>query len=280
MPPCFSNVPPTFRPARTSAPGPGPATPTDSSPAASRPPSGPSSWAFRRFGAVKNPSAARFWRADHASIVPLVSLKDRGIGIPDVVTSDAHEGLKAALPATLNASPWQRCQFHLQQNARAYVPAVAMRRQVAADIRSIFNCADRAKADERLAEVAAKYRDSAFKLSEWLEDNIPEGLTVFQLPEQCRRRLRSSNMSENLNKQIKRRARPALLPEPRTAACSPPTCPGCACPRRAGEVTSRRRSRPRSPWAGGRRAGRPPRRRSARATPACRGGAAIRGPRA
>jgi len=141
----------------------------------------------------------------------LVSLKDRGIGIPDLVTSDAHEGLKAALRATLNASPWQRCQFHLQQNAQAYVPTVAMRKQVAADIRSIFNCADRAKADERLAEVAAKYRDSASKLSEWLEDNIPEGLTVFQLPEQCRRRLRTSNMSENLNKQIKRRTRVAGL---------------------------------------------------------------------
>ena len=49
----------------------------------------------------------------------IYSLKQRGIGIPDSVTSDAHEGLKAALRATLNASPWQRCQFHLQQNAQA-----------------------------------------------------------------------------------------------------------------------------------------------------------------
>ena len=54
------------------------------------------------------------------------SLKQRGIGIPDSVTSDAHEGLKAALRATLNASPWQRCQFHLQQNAQAYVPSLAI----------------------------------------------------------------------------------------------------------------------------------------------------------
>ncbi|MFM8717672.1 MAG: IS256 family transposase, partial [Spartobacteria bacterium] len=47
----------------------------------------------------------------------LSSLRERGIGTPELITSDAHEGLKAALRATLNASPWQRCQFHLQQNA-------------------------------------------------------------------------------------------------------------------------------------------------------------------
>ena len=58
----------------------------------------------------------------------LVSLKERGIGIPDSLTSDAHEGLKAALKTVFNASPWQRCQYHLQQNAQAYVPKVDMSR--------------------------------------------------------------------------------------------------------------------------------------------------------
>lgn len=141
----------------------------------------------------------------------LASLKARGIGIPDLVTSDAHEGLKAALRATLNATPWQRCQFHLQQNAQTYVPKVEMRKQVAADIRTIFNSPDLARAEERLAEVAEKYRDSASKLAAWLEDAISEGLTVFQAPEAHRRRLRTSNASENLNLQIKRRTRVAGL---------------------------------------------------------------------
>ncbi len=141
----------------------------------------------------------------------LSSLKARGIGIPDLVTSDAHEGLKAALRATINSSPWQRCQFHLQQNAQAYVPNVAMRREVAADIRSIFNCPDRPRAEERLGEIVAKYRKSAAKLAGWLENAIPEGLGVFLLPEHCRKRLRTSNMCENLNLQIKRRTRVAGL---------------------------------------------------------------------
>ena len=141
----------------------------------------------------------------------LASLKARGIGIPDLVTSDAHEGLKAALRATLGATPWQRCQFHLQQNAQAYVPNVAMRKSVAADIRSVFNCPDRAKAEERLAELVEKYRKSASRLAAWLENAIPEGLTVFQAPENHRRRLRTTNMCENLNLQIKRRTRVAGL---------------------------------------------------------------------
>jgi hypothetical protein len=64
-----------------------------------------------------------YWR------VFLSSLRERGIGIRDLVTSDAHEGLKSALKATLNTSPWQRCQFHLQQNAQAYVPKVSMRQE-------------------------------------------------------------------------------------------------------------------------------------------------------
>ena len=58
-------------------------------------------------------------------------LKKRGVGIPDSITSDAHSGLKAALKATFSASPWQRCQFHLQQNAQAYVPKESMKKEVA-----------------------------------------------------------------------------------------------------------------------------------------------------
>jgi transposase-like protein len=141
----------------------------------------------------------------------LMSLKERGIGIPDSVTSDAHEGLKAALRAAFNASPWQRCQAHLQQNAQAYVPKIQMRESVAADIRTIFNADSRALAEERLRVLTQKYAKSAPRLSDWMEQAIPEGLTIFSLPEHKRKRLRTSNMSENLNDQIKRRTKVAGL---------------------------------------------------------------------
>ena len=139
------------------------------------------------------------------------SLKQRGIGIPDSVTSDAHEGLKAALRATLNASPWQRCQFHLQQNAQAYLPSLAMRAGVARDIRSVFDSSDLPQAEARLNEIVEKYQKLAPKLASWLEGNLIEGLTVFKLPEHFRRRLRTSNMCERINREIKRRTRVAGL---------------------------------------------------------------------
>lgn len=141
----------------------------------------------------------------------LISLKERGIGIPDSLTSDAHEGLRAALKAVFNASPWQRCQYHLQQNAQAYVPKVDLRESVAADIRTIFNADSLALAEERLRVLVDKYAKSAPQLSAWMETAIPEGLTVFSLPEHKRKRLRTSNMSETLNTQIKRRTKVAGL---------------------------------------------------------------------
>ena len=137
----------------------------------------------------------------------ITTLKARGIGIPDLVTSDAHEGLKAALRATLPSTPWQRCQFHLQQNAQAYVPQLSMRASVAADIRSIFNCQDLPHAEERLAQLVVKYEKTAASLSKWMETAIPQGLAVMLLAEPLRTRLRASNMCENLNLQIKRRTR-------------------------------------------------------------------------
>jgi len=137
----------------------------------------------------------------------LVSIKKRGIGIPDSVTSDAHEGLRAALRATLNATPWQRCQFHLQQNAQAYVPSRDLKQKVGADIRAIFNAEDRARAEEKLASFVKVYAKSAPQLATWAETNLPEGFTVFGFPESARKRLRTSNMCETLNSQIKRRTR-------------------------------------------------------------------------
>lgn len=137
----------------------------------------------------------------------LAGLKERGIGIPDSVTSDAHEGLRAALRATLNSSPWQRCQFHLQQNAQAYVPTKELKLKVAADIRRIFNADDRAHAEAKLADFVKAYAKSAPRLASWAEQNIPEGLAVFSFPEASRKRLRTSNMCETLNSQIKRRTR-------------------------------------------------------------------------
>jgi transposase-like protein len=141
----------------------------------------------------------------------LASLQDRGLHGVRYVVSDDHAGLKAALQARLPGVPWQRCQFHLQQNAMQYVPKVALRKEVAADLRDVFDAPDRPEADRRLARLVTKYRKTAPKLAEWIETNVPEGLTVLILPPGHRKRMRTTNMLENLNKQIKRRTRVATL---------------------------------------------------------------------
>jgi transposase-like protein len=141
----------------------------------------------------------------------LNSLVERGMRGVEFIVSDDHAGLGAARQAIFASVPWQRCQFHLAQNAMAYVPAVGMRKDVAADIRSIFNAHDRRDAERHLQRVVKEYADSAPKLATWLEENIPAGLTVFALPASHRRKLRTTNGLERIHREIKRRTRVAGL---------------------------------------------------------------------
>ncbi len=141
----------------------------------------------------------------------LLDLKKRGLHGVEMITSDDHSGLKAALRSVFPSVPWQRCQVHLQRNAVPYVPKMDMRKKVSNDIRNIFNAPNRIEAERLLELSIEKYKESASKLSTWMETNIPEGFTVFFLPENQRKKLRSTNMVERLNREIKRRTRVATL---------------------------------------------------------------------
>lgn len=141
----------------------------------------------------------------------LQSLQQRGLCSLQLLVSDDHSGLAAARRAVFPSLPWQRCQFHLQQNAQAYVPRLQLRPQVASDIRSIFNSTDRPSAERRLKELVTAYSASAPKLSAWMETAIPQGLTVFAFPSAHQRRLRTSNPLERVNQEIKRRTRVASI---------------------------------------------------------------------
>jgi len=137
----------------------------------------------------------------------LKSLKDRGLSGIKLIISDDHQGLGAARRAVFGSVPWQRCQFHLQQNAGAYLPKQSMRLEVAADIRSIFNAPDRKTAEELLQSAIQKYAVSAPRLSAWLEDNLSEGFSVFDFPLEHRKTIRTTNSLERINKEIRRRTR-------------------------------------------------------------------------
>jgi putative transposase len=148
----------------------------------------------------------------------LQGLVARGLCGVRLVVSDAHEGLKAARMAVLGGVPWQRCQFHLQQNASAYVPRQDMKAQVAADIRAIFDAQDRAEADALLKRAVQKYEVTAPRLSAWLEENLPEGLSVFAFPAPHRRLLRTTNGVERVNREVRRRTQVASI-FPNEASC-------------------------------------------------------------
>jgi len=145
------------------------------------------------------------WRAFFQSLV------QRGLCGAQFIVSDDHPGLGAARQAVFGAVTWQRCQFHLQQNAQAYVLRLEQRKEVAHAIRSVFDSPSRPAAEIRLKEIVAHHAKSSPKLSAWMEENLPQGLTVFALPLAHQKRLRTSNGLERVNQELKRRTRVARV---------------------------------------------------------------------
>lgn len=141
----------------------------------------------------------------------LQSLQQRGLHGLQFIVSDDHPGLGTARTAVFPSVPWQRCQFHLQQNAQAYVPRLEQRAPVAEAIRTVFNSPDQPSAEARLKELVTQYASSAPKLATWLETNLPQGFTVFGLPPAHQLRMRTTNALERVNQELKRRTRVARL---------------------------------------------------------------------
>jgi transposase-like protein len=137
------------------------------------------------------------------------SHQKRGLSGLELIISDDHAGLKAARKAVFPSVPWQRCQFHMAQNAQSYAPTKAMKEDIGQTMRDIFNASTIEDARRKVTEVIELYGKKAPDFVSWLEENIEEGFTVYQFPQAVRKKLRTSNMLEALNKEIKRRTRVA-----------------------------------------------------------------------
>ena len=109
----------------------------------------------------------------------LEGLVARGLRGVEFIISDDHSGLRAARRAVLGGATWQRYQFHLARNAIHHAPNADIRKRIGRQLKSIWTADNLAKAE------------TAPKLAAWLEENVPEGLAVFTLPEHHRRRLRT-----------------------------------------------------------------------------------------
>jgi putative transposase len=147
----------------------------------------------------------------------LVKLRDRGLHGVEFVVSDDHAGLKAAIREILPEAAWQRCYVHFLRNALDYVP-----RKVDDDclreVRWLYDRRDIAEARRDLAAWLAKWQAKYPKLCTWVEDTIEETLTFYKLPQQHHKHMKSTNMLERLNEEIKRRTHVVRI-FPNTESC-------------------------------------------------------------
>ena len=134
----------------------------------------------------------------------LLGLKARGLHGVEFVVADDHAGLRAALREALAEAAYQRCYVHFLRNALDHVP-----RRVDDDclqeLRWLYDRGDLIEARRDLAAWLTKWSSKYSKLTGWVEDNIDETLTFYRLPRQHHKHLKSTNMLERLNEEIKRR---------------------------------------------------------------------------
>ena len=138
-------------------------------------------------------------------------LQSRGMRGLQLIISDDHPGMKSARKAVFPSVPWQRCQFHMAQNAQSYAPKKSMRSEIAETMREIFNSPSLEMAREMKRLAIETYEKKAPEFAKWLEENIEEGFTVYKFPREHRKKIRTSNGIERVNREIKRRTRVAVL---------------------------------------------------------------------
>ena len=149
-------------------------------------------------GRARQPESRSSWRDF------LLALKARGLNGVEFVVADDHAGLRAALREVLAEAAYQRCYVHFLRNALDYVP-----RRVDDDclqeLRWLYDRRNLAEARRDLAAWLAKWSSKYAKLTGWVEDNIDETLSFYRLPRQHHKHLKSNNMLERLNEELKRR---------------------------------------------------------------------------
>jgi putative transposase len=136
----------------------------------------------------------------------LRQLKERGLTGVQLVTSDAHHGLKNAVQAVLAGATWQRCRVHFMRNLLARIPQ-RNKAMVAAALRTIFAQPDRQAAGQQLAGVAEALQPHWPAAADLLWEAADDVLAFMAFPESHWRRIYSTNVLERLNKEVKRRTR-------------------------------------------------------------------------
>jgi putative transposase len=144
-------------------------------------------------------------------------LKARGLHGVEVVISNDHAGLRKTIAEVFTEAVWQRCYVHFLRNALDYLPRKADN-DCLTELRWIYDRRSIEEARQDLAAWLKKWTARYPKLCDWVENNIEETLTFYRLPRQHHKNLKSTNMLERLNEEIKRRTLVVRI-FPNTAAC-------------------------------------------------------------
>jgi len=135
----------------------------------------------------------------------LRSLVARGLTGVELVISDAHGGIKAAIAAVLAGASWQRCRTHFMANLASRVPKATWP-MIATLVRQIFVQPDRESTWAQLADVVSKLTEAGFvDLATYLLDAADDILAFTAFPVEHWPKIRSNNPQERLNKEIRRR---------------------------------------------------------------------------
>lgn len=147
----------------------------------------------------------------------LLQLKERGLFGVEFVVSDDHEGLKRAVMEIFSQAVWQRCYVHFLRNALDYLPRKADD-DCLKELRWMYERRTLDEARRDLVVWLQKWQDRYAKLCEWVEANIEETFSFYRLPAPHHKHMKSTNMLERINEEIKRRTHVVRI-FPNEASC-------------------------------------------------------------
>ena len=147
----------------------------------------------------------------------LLGLRARGLTGVELVVTDDHAGLRAAIAEVLPEAAWQRCYVHFLRNCLDHLPRKGDD-DCLRELRWIYERRNLGEARNDLAAWITKWESRYAKLVAWVEENIEETLTFYRLPAQHHKHLKSTNMLERLNEELKRRTHVVRI-FPNAASC-------------------------------------------------------------
>ncbi len=134
----------------------------------------------------------------------LLRLRTRGLHGVEFVVADDHAGLRAAIREVLTGAAYQRCYVHFLRNALDHLPRKA-NDDCLQELRWLYDRRNLAEARADLAQWLTKWQGKYPKLTDWAEETIEETFSFYRLPRRHHKHLKSSNMLERFNEEIRRR---------------------------------------------------------------------------